>query len=85
MNAKERYWMTNLLHARVMWRGRVFNIFHNRHDKEMRVMETGVRKTIGRREFRRWIKNLGGVCLKPLKTGEYIDVRGERQKLWGID
>jgi hypothetical protein len=85
MNAKERYWMTNLLHAKVKKRGREFNVFHNQHDKEMHVLETGVRKTIGRREFRKWIKQQGGICLKPLKTGEYIDVNGERQKLWGIE
>ena len=85
MNAKEEYWKKNLLHAKVKRHGRVFNVFHNMHDKEMHVMETGARKTMGRREFRKWIKELGGVCIEPLKTGEYYDINGEKQKLWGID
>ncbi len=86
MTAKEKYWKKNLLQAEVVRHGRIFHVFHNLRDKEAKVLETGVRKTIGRRDFRKWIKSLGGKCIKPLKTGEYININtGQREKLFGID
>lgn len=85
MNAKEKYWAKNLLHAVVVKHGRKFNVFHYMHEKRMTVLETGAYKTMTRREFRKWIKELGGKIFEPLKTGEYYDRYGEKQKLWGID
>lgn len=85
MNAKEKFWAKNLIHAAVVKHGRTFNVFHDMHDKRMWVLETGAHKTMNRREFRKWVKELGGHIYEPLKTGEYYDIRGEKQKLWGID
>ena len=85
MNAKEEFWRTNLLHATVTKHGREFNIFHNRHDKQLYVLETGARRTIGRREFRRWIKQIGGKCMPMLKTGQFINkTTGKLDAVWGI-
>ena len=86
MNAKEEYWRTNLLHAQVTKYGREFNIFHNKHDKELRVLETGKRSSMGRREFRRWIKEIGGKCMPMMKTGEFMNTTtGKKDRLFGID
>ena len=85
MNAKEEYWQQNLLHAVVLKRGRLFNVFHNKHEKQARVMETGAYWATGRRDFRKWVKEHGGKCLKPLKTGEYYDIYGQKKALWGIN
>lgn len=85
MNKKEEYWNRNLLQAKVLKHGKVFNIFHNMHDKQAKVFETGAYWKCGRREFRRWVKEHGGHICKPLKTGEYYDVNGQRKALWGIN
>lgn len=37
MNAKEKFWQKNLLHAQVMKRGRIFNVFHDMYEKRARV------------------------------------------------
>lgn len=85
MNAKEKYWQRNLLHAVVVKYGRKFNVFHNMHDKEAKVMETGAHWTTNRRDFRKWVKKYGGHIFKPLNTGEYYDIHGQRKALWGIN
>lgn len=85
MTAKEKYWQRNLLHAVVVKRGRKYNVFHNMHDKEARVMETGAHWTTNRRDFRKWVKQNGGKCYEPLKTGEYYDIHGQKKSLWGIN
>ena len=85
MNNKEEYWQKNQLHAAVVHRGRTFNVFHNMHDKRAKVLETGAYWACGRREFRKWVKKLGGHIFEPLKTGEYYDRYGKKQALWGIN
>lgn len=85
MNAKEKYWADNLLNAVVMKHGRIFHVYHVKNEKRMKVWETGAYKTMTRREFREWVKELNGKIFEPLKTGEYIDTKGVKQKLWGID
>lgn len=85
MNKMEEYWQKNLMHASVVKHGRTFNVFHNMHDKQARVFETGAYWTCGRREFRKWVKKHGGHIFKPLKTGEYYDRHGKKQALWGIN
>ena len=85
MNRKEEYWRTNLLTATVVKYGRVFHLSHLKHEKQAKVLETGKYWTCGRREFRRWLKKHGGVADPMLKTGEYIDIHGQKQALWGIN
>lgn len=85
MTKNEQFWQKNLLCAVVVKRGKKFNVIHNRHDKQAKVIETGAHWNCGRREFRNWVKEHGGKCFKPMKTGEYIDNNGEKKTLWGID
>ena len=85
MNKKEEYWNKNLLHATVVKHGRTFNVFHNMHDKQAKVFETGFHWNCGRRDFRKWVKKYGGTIHEPLKTGEYYDIHGQKQALWGIN
>lgn len=85
MNKKEEYWNKNLLHATVVKHGRTFNVFHNMHDKQAKVFETGFHWTCGRRDFRKWVKKYGGTIHESLKTGEYYDIHGQKQALWGIN
>lgn len=85
MTKNEQFWQKNLLCAVVVNRGKKFNVIHNRHDKQAKVIETGAHWICGRREFRNWVKEHGSKCFEPLKTGEYIDNNGEKKTLWGID
>lgn len=85
MNRKEEYWRTNLLNATVVSHGRVFHLYHLKHEKQAKVLETGKYWTCGRREFRRWVKQHGGQLLPMLKTGEYIATDGQKKSLWGIN
>lgn len=85
MTKNEQFWQKNLLCAVVVKRGKKFNVIHNRHDKQAKVIETGAHWNCGRREFRNWVKEHGGKCIEPMKTGEYIDNNGEKKALWGID
>lgn len=85
MNKKEEYWNKNLLHATVVKHGRTFNVFHNMHDKQAKVFETGFHWTCGRRDFRKWVKKYGGTIHESLKTGEYYDIHRQKQALWGIN
>lgn len=48
-------------------------------------METGAYWTTNRRNFRKWVKEHGGKCYEPLKTGEYYDIHGQKKALWGIN
>lgn len=85
MNRKEEYWRTNQLCATVVRHGMVYHVYHLKHEKLAKVSETGKYWTCGRREFRRWVKEHGGCCLPMLKTGEYIDIHGQKKALWGIN
>lgn len=76
----------NVLQAQVNKHGKVFTLSHVREMKECTCLETGVRKTMSRRDFRAWVKQLGGTLLPQLKQGEYININnGKVEKLWGID
>lgn len=85
MNRKEEYWRTNLLNATVVRHGMVYHIYHLKREKLAKVLETSKYWTCGRREFRRWVKEHGGQFLPMLKTGEYIDIHGQKKALWGIN
>jgi len=76
----------NILQAQVIKYGKTFTLSHVREMKECICLETSARKTMSRRDFRAWVKQLGGTLLPKLKQGEYINVHnGNVEKLWGID